>query len=109
MIDPNFIWAVGIFEGEGYMGKRSVGNSARMFVSMTDKDIVERFQAAVGCGTISIFRPPAYKDHWQDQWRWYLGKKKEVINLIERMLPYLGLRRAYNALNILDDLELGLY
>jgi hypothetical protein len=53
-------WAAGLFEGEGcwnaYVRK---GGKVQMQVrlEMTDKDVVERFAAIVGCGAIHLSQP----------------------------------------------------
>ena len=98
-------WAAGLFEGEGCISKRKNENSYRMTLSMCDFDVVRDFLEVVGVGTVSEFRPPSYKDHYQTQLRWYVGNKKDVRNLLIKMLPYLGNRRAHKALDCLDDIE----
>jgi hypothetical protein len=100
-------WATGIFEGEGYMGKRNTGNSARLTMRMCDFDVVERVYEIFGCGNLGLFHPESHKTH-KPQLGWNVGKKADVIKCLSLMLPYFGYRRAYDALNILDDLELGI-
>ena len=41
-------------------------------------------------------------------WIWHLHRRKEVYALLELMLPMLGTRRGYAALNALDMLD-GVY
>ena len=93
-------WAAGLFEGEGCM----YGRVLRL--KMSDLDVVENFQEVVGCGTINQehWKPHA---HYKTLFYWQVGSRKAVIKVLTMLLPYLGLRRAYEALNILDDLELA--
>lgn len=98
-------WAAGLFEGEGCMWKSPY--SWYLKLTMTDKDVVEKFVQWAGYGNITI-------DDWNVShnanhklaYQWRVGKKSVVRKLVAAMLPHFGNRRAYKALNILDDLEL---
>jgi hypothetical protein len=73
---------------------------------MTDLDVLETFKEVVGMG--GIYGPnKIYKKHHKPSWTWIITGKKDIQTLLSKMMPYLGLRRAYTALNILDNLELA--
>ena len=92
-------WAAGLFEGEGCIS-HSTKNQPRLYIGMTDKDIIERFVEIVDCGKITtrIRKDPKHKA----QWIWQIQKASEVCRILTMFLPYLGQRRAYKALNALD-------
>ena len=98
-------WAAGLFEGEGSIYKLKTHNTCELKVEMTDKDVVEKFKEVVMCGTVKEYA--ARKADYKSTYVWRIAKRRDVINLLSKMLPYLGNRRAYKALNILDDLELA--
>ena len=100
-------WAAGLFEGEGcFTFKRNKNGRTypRLYLKMTDQDIVEKFAEVVGYGNVNYVPT---KKQWKDAFAWEISKATEVRRITAAMLPYLGLRRAYKALNILDDLELA--
>lgn len=80
-------WAAGFWDGEGYTGfnrKRIVAQ-----VVQTNKDVLERFQKAVGFG--KIYGPyrqsrPNHKDYWQ----LHFDGDNEVENLFQLLSPYLS-------------------
>ena len=71
-------------------------------MQMTDKDVVEMFADFFGLKVTGPYFRGDYKPVWQVQ----SSAKETVRNVISRMLPYFGNRRAYKALNVLDDIEL---
>jgi hypothetical protein len=95
-------WAAGLFEGEGSL--TNSGIYPKLYMAMTDLDVVERFMKIVGIGTIHVRDRYPHKT----QYSWQLSGKK-CKPVVEMFLPYFGERRAYKALNILDDIECNLY
>lgn len=96
-----FAWAAGVFEGEGYVLHYSNGRGSKnraLGIAMTDRDVVERFCAAVGVGTVT--GPWDNGPRCKPIWRWRVGGWEKVKPLAERLEPYLGERRgaAVNAL-----------
>ena len=100
-------WAAGLFEGEGYscksFDKRRNKNYYKVGIEMSDKDCIDDFEDTMGFGK----RYYREREGKKPTWTWTVGSKKAIIKSLELLLPHLGLRRAYNALNILDDLELA--
>jgi hypothetical protein len=99
-----FAWACGLFEGEGHVMHRPNGRGSvtrGLYLAMADKDVVDRF-AAVMDG--SVRGPKARpQPHWKPLWEWQLGGWGNVAPLAERMLPFLGQRRAEAVRALLAD------
>ena len=93
-------WAAGLFEGEGYLDERAHA----IHIQMTDRDVMEKFAEVLDYGEVRSY--PA-KPNRKALHRYHISRKSEVQRILSAMLPYLGNRRAYKALNILDDLELA--
>jgi len=91
-----------MYEGEGCLEQTS-SKGFRISIASTDLDVLEKIQAFVG-GTINPLK--RYQDHHKQAWKWRLGRKEAVSNLLSQMLPLLGNRRAYDALNALDTMEI---
>lgn len=95
-------WAIGLFEGEGcisFSSKRKRRQPRLMLVS-TDEDVVRRFAAIVGCG--SIHPQTKRRDHWKLQWKWACGEAGDVEKVLTWMLPHLGERRRARASEVLE-------
>ena len=101
----NIAWATGLFEGEGCIYKDPRCNSVRLTVNSTDEDVLQRFFSIVGAGKIVKGKHSPGKEHHKPFWVWALHKKADVKHLLAEMLPMLGERRAYTALNALDTLD----
>lgn len=92
--DLEVAWAAGLFEGEGCFGSyprgRKHGTQARL--SMTDRDVVERFAKIVGMGTV---RGPVDRGNkeWKPIWEWYVQRASEVRAVVALFRPWLGERR----------------
>ena len=98
-------WAAGLFEGEGCIRKDKRKKATfELSLGMTDLDVVERFKDYVGDGSIKLM--PQAKPHHKPYYRWTLSGKAKVRSLLSKLLPYFGNRRAYVALNALDDIDL---
>ena len=93
-------WAVGLFEGEGYMD--NFNGYPRFAIEMTDKDVLERFAAIFPGGSMRSRQRAA---HWKKSYIYKVGKKLLVQTYLSQMLPLLGDRRAHKALDILDHIE----
>lgn len=105
--DIDFAWAAGLFEGEGHIAHR-VYHTRRphetiraLVLNMTDEDIVKRFHAIVGAGSVRFVK--RQKVGWNDIWSWKCTAWVDLEPLLERLLPYLGERRAQKARELLQD------
>ena len=102
-------WCAGLFEGEGCITWKHNGNGKmypRLYLKMTDRDVVEKFADGVGYGNVNLVRSP--RSDWKDAYAWEIAKTSEVHRILDAFLPHLGNRRAHKALDVLDHLELTL-
>ena len=93
-------WLAGIIEGEGCMtinkNKRPIPQ-IMLYVSSTDKDIVDRIHALTGVG--SVKRLP---DHYErlgtkPVYKWVVSARNEVLAVLAEIEPLLGKRRSKRA------------
>ncbi len=101
----NLAWATGLFEGEGCIYKDPRCNSVRLTLNSTDEDVLRRFAAVVGVGKITEGKHIKRNEHRKPFWVWTLYRKNDVAALLTLMLPLLGDRRGYTALNALDIID----
>lgn len=98
-----FMWFVGLFEGEGCISysdvKRRGTTAAHLTIGSTDRDVIERVVALHG-GVIHTHAGTNKPMHC-----WRLNRRCEVLSLLHRMLPYLSARRASKAVEVIDNLE----
>ena len=104
-------WAAGFFDGEGYVGsvrRRPGPRGGRwstvlaMEISQVDERPLQRFAAAVGCGSIN--RRAVRNPRWRQQWRW-----RATQGAAERALcalwPYLSEPKREQALRAVDAIQ----
>ena len=96
------VFLIGVFEGEGSISIFKHSKSAAVTVSMTDLDIIERLHK---CWGGNVYLRTQQSPKWKPAWRWQLGGKKAVKNLLEKILPFLSERRACKALDALDRID----
>ena len=104
--EAEIAYAAGLFEGEGcitFSGKRPnhPGKGARLQLAMSDHDVVERFAAIVGAGTVLVkTSTPA---HQKRQWVWCVVKYSEVVRIGEMLRPWMGQRRSQRLDEVLRE------
>jgi hypothetical protein len=100
--EVDIAWAAGLFEGEGCLNVFRKRPGAKVQVQarlgMTDRDVVERFQAVIGFGKIHVHRPGTNGHKPVPTWCVYEAEK--VVEFIELVLPFLGSRRYAKALEV---------
>ncbi len=77
------------------------GGYLRLCIEMTDRDVLEKFETVFPGGTWTARQ----RKNWKPTWTYKISRKHLAKNALVKLLPYFGNRRAYKALNILDDLE----
>lgn len=93
-------WAAGLFEGEGcfsmrWSAKKGSNNGKRypaLIIVSTDVDVLEKFQSVVNLGRI-YKRNKADKLSKKNLYTWQVGSRKEVVEVIEKLWPFLSNRR----------------
>jgi len=99
----DIVWAAGLFEGEGCIHfKTDRPNQRVLSISMTDKDVMERFVDVVGYGNLN--GPYMSKLSTKPFWKWQLYKGTEVLRILKMFLPHFGKRRSEKALEALNHL-----
>ena len=99
----DIVWAAGLFEGEGCIHfKTDRPNQRVLSISMTDKDVMERFVDVVGYGNLN--GPYMAKLSTKPFWKWQLYKGTEVLRILKMFLPHFGKRRSEKALEALNHL-----
>lgn len=105
-------WAAGLFEGEGcitFNAVRSKGKryrSPRLQLRTTDRDVLDRFARIMGCGSIVTIQNPAHVAAGRKPaWDWRTAAKADVEDVLLRLLPFLGRRRAQKAREALGALN----
>ena len=82
-------WSIS-FEGSITWGKSKKQFQPQIYISNTDKILLEKFRDLVGMGKIypknHVY---LYKKGWNPQWRWGLNNLKEVHMFLEKIIPYL--------------------
>lgn len=91
-------WLAGILEGEGYFGLRRAGSSIYIQLSMVDGDVVERAQRIFGAGSIKTRVLPSGKTCYTLS----VLRQEDAKSWMERLLPYMGQRRAARIRDCLD-------
>lgn len=101
-------WAAGLFEGEGTFHQQrhdQPGYRTRLELSitMTDRDVLERFREVVGCGSVRSKTARHTKPHWKPQYIWRTSAHASQV--AERLRPFLGQRRRARLDEILNRIE----
>lgn len=100
MTSEEIAWVAGVLEGEGSFfvsWKTSTGGvrypSFRVQCNMCDQDIILRLYRICGIGNMR--GPlPTQKPHHKPAFSWIVNKRAEIKDLVERILPLMGIRRS---------------
>lgn len=107
--ESQIAWAAGLFEGEGCFThdlSPQANGSERLrlhcAISMTDHDILIRFQEIVGVGL--VHPKPVLRDaNRKPQWRWSTSKYSDFVTVFKLLEPWLGPRRTNRAYDLLYE------
>lgn len=100
-------WIAGIIEGEGYIcgrvnRKSGVTVGLCVQVNMTDEDVLRLCQKRTGLGRVNgPYKSNSYRKNWKPNWKWTVGRTKEVMGLLQAIIPWLGKRRKAKALQVM--------
>jgi hypothetical protein len=111
--DAVYAWAAGILEGEGCFSihrrkDRSNTLNTAIHCEMTDEDIIRRLHAVFKVGTVNARKNMSGRKDTRARkatWIWSAQKKADVLEVILRVLPYLGERRAAKAKELMVSIE----
>jgi len=101
-------WAAGLFEGEGCIGvwktqKNHVLPLIRLTITMTDRDVLERFCAVVQCGKVGGERRYG-RPHHKPAFVWCISNRSDVERILLALLPWFGERRSAKAREALAEI-----
>lgn len=94
--EAEIAWAAGLFEGEGCVSVQRPKHApnvvqVRLQVTSTDRDVLEKFADAIGCGRLygPYDRDPSRKPVGY----WFASSRADVDRAAEAMRPWLCSRR----------------
>lgn len=82
-------WVSGLLEGEGSFVINGQ-NKLTVICQMTDEDIIYKLHKIAGIG--SVTKPKLIDGHKQT-WRWQVSNRRQVVEFISKILPFMGKRR----------------
>ena len=107
----NIAWAAGLFEGEGCVGvygkpigARGPRKSPAMKITMTDLDVLEKFQRIVGVGKVGGPRRHKGKEHHKAFWSWSCNGTEKIQALLAAFWPFLCSRRQAKAADVIREM-----
>lgn len=104
LTEAEWAWIAGILEGEGSFGLVN-GRIPRVQVGMTDFDVIERIVALLGVGTLSVFVPKEGATAKKPALRLDIRKARDVVWVMEQVLPWMGKRRSAKIRSVLRQWE----
>jgi hypothetical protein len=89
MKDTEIAWLAGLIEGEGcFTGD---AEHPKIFVQMTDLDVIERLRVVTGVGFYS--RCSTRAAHHKPSWKWAVQSRERARELMALLFPHMGVRR----------------
>ena len=82
------LWLAGMLEGEGTFHVRKDGGEVS--IASTDFDVVCGVRTVAGMGTVM---GPYAQQHWKPKWKWSISEELDILDLCERIRPYMYSRR----------------
>lgn len=95
----NLGWVAGIIEGEGWF-VRNKSTGLQICVAMTDYDTIERLKQITGIGRINERKFTEVNK--KNQLQWTVGKRSDVVDLLNQILPLMSIRRSGQIQEVLD-------
>lgn len=88
----NTLWVAGLLEGEGSFmaGHPSQANLPTIRISMTDKDVLERYADSIGGAAVTPLK--SRKEHWKQAYVVQLSGAR-AVKIMEELRPHMGARR----------------
>jgi len=104
MAKPNktIEWFAGLYEGEGCIGYAS--RALFMTIGSNDEDVLKEIVKLLKCGKVRKKYLPTNPNHNQ-QYVWTLHRRNDVLNVVNKILPYMGLRRTQQILRAIKGLS----
>lgn len=110
--EVEYAWASGILEGEGcfslHLPKGKNVPQTAIHCEMTDKDIIYRLRDVFGVGNINYsdnVRSRKDSSKRKPTYIWSVQSKSGCMEVLLRVMPYLGERRLRKASEMLESIE----
>lgn len=89
----------GLLEGEGSF---SIYDRYPAYIcircTMTDEDVLRRLHLATGVGSVC---KPSQRPNRKQTWYWNVSRRPDVVQLLNDLLPHMGLRRSAKIVQML--------
>ena len=112
LTETDVAWIAGLLEGEGYFG---IDNRSKdryevsktppapfIKVSMVDEDIIQRLSKLLDK---SYFSPSRKTVQGKQVYTLHIGEKEKVLSILQKILPYMGVRRAERITECISHLQ----
>lgn len=96
MSEADVAWLAGLFEGEGSSrlcrSRREVV-SARVQITLGDRDVLEHVPQITGCGAIHVSKKAGWKAGRNASYQWVAWDPVSVWWIVDAVRPFMGTRR----------------
>jgi hypothetical protein len=100
LLDAEFFWLVGLWEGEGSFGTNGKSRSPLMRIGMTDIDTMKKVESLMPGGY--WYRKPKQKAHHKDMLYYHLTGQAAYLWML-KMKHYMSVRRSTRIGQILQE------
>jgi hypothetical protein len=112
LTETDIAWIAGLLEGEAYFG---IDNRSKdryeisktppapfIKISMVDEDIIQRLSKLLDK---SYFSPSRKTVTGKQVYTLYIGEKEKVLFILQKILPYMGVRRGERITECISHLQ----
>ena len=107
-----YAWAAGILEGEGcfsiHKRKNRPTPTSAIHCEMTDEDVIRRLHSVFDVGTVVVRENTTGRKDGRIRkvsYIWSVQNKKGIVEVLLRVMPYLGERRLAKAKEMFAQIE----
>lgn len=97
-------WFAGLFEGEGSIYRNDKSRILTMTIKMIDEDTIKNAQKVIGVGKVFTRMPDKNPNH-RRIWDWRISTRNEIIDVANKILPYMGMRRTIQIKKVINGLS----
>jgi len=109
----NYAWGAGLLEGEGCFSIHKRSNRRNSYdcaihCEMSDEDVVRKLRTVMGVGTVNLRLNKSGRRSdsiRKPTWIWSVQNKTDVLEVLLRVMPFLGDRRLAKAKQLLANIE----
>jgi hypothetical protein len=97
-------WFAGLFEGEGCIYRNDRKRILVMTIKMIDGDTIDNVFDTIGMGRVSTRLQDNNPNH-KRIYEWNLTQRNQIMELCEKILPFMGKRRTAKIKEVLAGLK----